>query len=124
MNVKTQTCLTRHKDTGIYYFRRAVPKDLRKEIGLSEIKFSLDTSDPKRAKELVGLHLPRVSAQFEQARAKLNPQHRSSISRDEARQFAKAFGASLLAHDEDARIDGDRENLDLLSDLYNASTPT
>lgn len=40
----------KHPDTGIYYFRRAAPDDLRAVIGRREEKRSLGTKDPAVAK--------------------------------------------------------------------------
>ncbi len=44
------TYLLRHPKTGVYYFRRAVPDDLRSIIGKTAIKKSLATKDMAEAK--------------------------------------------------------------------------
>ena len=36
-------------ETGVYYFRRIVPDDLKATIGKSEVRRSLKTKDPKTA---------------------------------------------------------------------------
>ncbi|BBF94337.1 DUF6538 domain-containing protein [Blastochloris tepida] len=42
----------KHPKTGVYYFRKAVPKRLRKLVGQREAKCSLGTKDPAKAKIL------------------------------------------------------------------------
>ena len=52
----------RHPVSGILYFRRAVPADLRSAVGRREIKISLDTKDPIEAR----LRFFRASLECEQ----------------------------------------------------------
>ena len=52
----------RHPVSGILYFRRAVPADLRPAVGRREIKISLDTKDPFEAR----LRFFRASLECEQ----------------------------------------------------------
>jgi Domain of unknown function (DUF6538) len=40
--------LWKHPQSGIFYFRQAVPEEHRPAVGKREIKFSLHTTDPKR----------------------------------------------------------------------------
>lgn len=42
--------LWKHPQSGIFYFRRAVPEEHRSAVGKREIKFTLDTKDLKEAK--------------------------------------------------------------------------
>jgi integrase len=42
----------KHPDSGIYYFRRAIPNELRKKIGKTVIKESLGTREPNEARRL------------------------------------------------------------------------
>jgi integrase len=42
--------LWKHPQSGIFYFRQAVPEERRPAVGKREIKFSLHTTDPKEAK--------------------------------------------------------------------------
>jgi hypothetical protein len=51
--------LWRHPQSGIFYFRQAVPEEHRSAVGKREIKFSLRTTDPKEAK----LRYPHAAAQ-------------------------------------------------------------
>jgi len=50
--VPAMTCLFRHPKTGVYYYRRGVPKALRGAIGKREILRSLGTKDCETAKRL------------------------------------------------------------------------
>lgn len=64
-------CMFRHPKTGIYWFRRAVPKGIRAIIGKTEITKTLGTKsleDAKRANRRVA---DEVDALFEQAKGKL-----------------------------------------------------
>lgn len=56
------TYLSRHPKTGVYYFRRAVPDDLRKIIGKTAIKQTLGTKDVSEAtrQRAPPEHLPRA----------------------------------------------------------------
>jgi integrase len=57
----------KHPKSGIYYFRRAVPKDLRPTLGY-EIKISLKTRDPADAKRLFIIEQTRCEEKFYLAR--------------------------------------------------------
>ena len=61
-------CPKKHPKTGIYQFRRAVPKDLREKLGW-EIKCSLGTSVPAEAKLLYAAELEKSDTLFEQTRS-------------------------------------------------------
>jgi hypothetical protein len=58
----------RHPKTGVYYLRRAVPIELRKVIGKTEIKRSLGTKDSVKAKLLFIDELARSEKLFNNAR--------------------------------------------------------
>lgn len=64
-------CMFRHKKTGIYWFRRAVPKPIRGIIGKTEITKSLRTKSLEDAKRANRRIADEVDALFEQARSKL-----------------------------------------------------
>ena len=51
----------KHSKTGVYYFRKAVPDDLRAIIGKREEKISLRTKTPAEAK----LAYARIAAEVE-----------------------------------------------------------
>ena len=48
MKVNAHLILSRH---GAYYYRAIIPNSLKIKLGLSEIKRSLGTKDPKTAKQ-------------------------------------------------------------------------
>jgi len=58
----------RHPDSGIYYFRRAVPEDLRPTIGKVEIRRSLKTRDHRLAKAAFAAAYTESEQLFQQAR--------------------------------------------------------
>jgi len=64
-------CMFRHKKTGYYWFRRAVPKRFRSIIGKTEITKSLGTKNYEDAKRANRRVADEVEALFEQAKAKL-----------------------------------------------------
>ena len=64
-------CMFRHKKTGYYWFRRAVPKRFRAIIGKTEITKSLRTKSLEDAKRANRRIADEVDALFEQARSKL-----------------------------------------------------
>jgi hypothetical protein len=39
----------KHPKTGVYYFRKVVPEDMRKLVGLVEVRKTLGTKDPRQA---------------------------------------------------------------------------
>ena len=49
---------------GVYYFRRAIPKQIRNIVGKSEIVFSLHTRNTRHAKSLARLNAVRVDQYF------------------------------------------------------------
>lgn len=61
----------RHKKTGYYWFRRAVPKRFQSIIGKTEITKSLGTKNYEDAKRANRRVADEVDALFEQAKAKL-----------------------------------------------------
>lgn len=66
----TMTSPWKHPQTGVYYLRKGVPKELRSVIGKGEIKQSLKTKDPKEAKKALIKELPKIEALFDRARSK------------------------------------------------------
>lgn len=70
----------KHRKTGVYYFRRAVPADLREaEGGKREIMFSLGTKDPREALRLHLIELGKLDERWRSLRA-----GRRDLSRREA----------------------------------------
>ncbi|WP_419183056.1 DUF6538 domain-containing protein [Pseudomonas fulva] len=58
----------RHLDSGIYYLRRRVPDDLRKIIGKTVIRRSLNTRHPQQAKAAFALAYAESERLFSDAR--------------------------------------------------------
>ncbi|WP_371856984.1 DUF6538 domain-containing protein [Pseudomonas sp. NFACC44-2] len=59
----------RHSDSGIYYLRRRVPDDIRQVIGKTEIRRSLNTRNPQRAKAAFLIAYAESERFFQQARS-------------------------------------------------------
>ncbi|HMA31389.1 MAG TPA: DUF6538 domain-containing protein [Casimicrobiaceae bacterium] len=105
---------------GRYCFRRPAPANLRTAFeGRIEFKHSLRTASKSEARAKAE-HLPlQTSEQLDAARRRLSPEHqRTALAKDEARHLAKLFTSKMLGRDEDARIAGDRGELDGLADHY------
>jgi hypothetical protein len=58
----------KHPDTGIYWFRKRVPDDLRELVGKREEKFSLRTRDPSSAKALFGEAVAKIESRWQTLR--------------------------------------------------------
>ncbi|MGO8847393.1 MAG: DUF6538 domain-containing protein [Methylocella sp.] len=63
----------------IYWFRRAVPVELREIIGKREVMFSLKTSDLRAAKRVAALEAVRADDLFENARRKLTAKAQANL---------------------------------------------
>lgn len=61
----------KHPQTGTYYFRKGVPKDIQHIIGKTVFKTSLKTKDHKEAKRLILPYLADAEKQIDLARLKL-----------------------------------------------------
>ena len=63
------SCVHKHPKTGVYYFRRAIPEDIRHAFGSKrETKNSLGTKDYAKAKRLAMEEAVQLEDQFKQAR--------------------------------------------------------
>ncbi|MBM0206586.1 hypothetical protein JNW90_28945, partial [Micromonospora sp. STR1s_5] len=82
----------KHPKTGIYWFRKAVPADLRPIVGKREEKRSLGTRDPDKAR---GQHA-RVLVEVEERWAKLRAGPKSLTER-EAHEIARVVHDEWLA---------------------------
>jgi integrase len=105
---------------GRYYFRRPIPANLRPAFdGRVEFKHSLGTTSKTEARAKAEHLTLQTSVQLAAARRRLFPEHqRTTLTKEEARHLAKMFASKLLGADEDARIAGDRDELDELADHY------
>ncbi len=63
--------LQKRRESGIYYFRVAVPKDLTKQIGRKELKVSLRTADIRHAREMVVVQSSKVNQEFSRMRGEI-----------------------------------------------------
>ena len=93
------TNVDKHPKSGVYRFRRAVPKKLRAILGKTEIVESLGTKDvaeAKRRAKPVGI---RVDKLFEAA-----SQGKVGITRSEASQIVQAWKYEQLKRDEEERL--------------------
>jgi hypothetical protein len=64
-------CMSRpwkHPKTGVYYFRKVVPSDLRKAVGSGEVRKSLGTKDSREAARKHIEMAAKVVAEWEAAR--------------------------------------------------------
>ena len=59
----------KHPNSGLYWFRKRVPDDIRNLIGKREVRFSLGTRDPVEAKRLHAIKLAEVEERWSNLRA-------------------------------------------------------
>ncbi|RDE09887.1 DUF6538 domain-containing protein [Pelagibacterium lacus] len=100
----------KHPTTGVYYYRRAVPEDLRAVIGRREEKRSLGTKDPATAKAAHATVAAEIEAKWAGMR-----QGVQAITNKQAHAIAGEFYRTLVAawtddplpsHDDDAETNG------------------
>jgi integrase len=96
-------CPKKHPKTGIYQFRRAVPKDLKDKLGW-EIKVSLGTSVPAEAKRLYAAELEKSEVLFDEARSGF------TLSDKNAKALAGQWLVQALDADEKAREFGEPDD--------------
>jgi integrase len=91
----------KHPRTGVYYLRRAVPKDIQEALGKTEYLKSLGTKDPLVAKKRFVDELQECEAVFDRAR-------RGTDVLDDAqiKAVGEAWAAHCLGEDEEVRLDG------------------
>ena len=63
----------KHPKTGVYYFRKAVPDDLRGIICKREVKISLGTKNPAEAKTKYAKKAAEVEERWKALRSKPEP---------------------------------------------------
>lgn len=66
----------KHPKTGVYWFRKAAPKDLRAALGKREEVRTLRTKDPAKAREAHA----SVAAEVEATGRRCAPRPRSSVT--------------------------------------------
>lgn len=106
------TYLWRHR-SGVYYFRRAVPDDLRTIIGKTMVKQSLRTKNVAEAKRLAHPIAIQTETDFQAARERRSAPPRTDLSEAERAYPVAAYLHHRLAEDEARRIEGSKEDDDL-----------
>ncbi|MBD1388557.1 site-specific integrase [Neiella sp. HB171785] len=81
----------KHPQTGVYYFRRAVPADIKKAVGRSLIKKTLGTKDPEEAKRLIVPHIAESDELFRMARLRADQEVSHSITAKDAAIIASRW---------------------------------
>lgn len=79
----------KHPKSGIYYFRRVVPEDLRPIIGKRELKTSLKTRDPHTAKSMFIVEAAKAEGEFQRARVRLQKATKVLSSLQEVKALAQ-----------------------------------
>lgn len=103
MGVKMATPF-KHPRTGVYYLRRAVPKDIQEALGKTEYLKSLGTKDERQAKVLCPAALQECDAEFAKARGRSAA---VDVLNDlQIKEAGEAWVAHILGEDEEARLDG------------------
>ena len=110
--MSAMTYLWRHPGSGVYYFRRAVPDDLRATIGKTMVKKSLGTKDVTAAKRKVPSLASRTNAQFEAERKRLGAPVREELTQAEVNFLVADYLHARLEEDEAQRIEGSKEDDD------------
>ncbi len=102
------TYLFRLPRTGVYYFRRAVPKALRTSFGKALVKESLHTKSVSEAKTLALSKATEWDQRFraEEARLAGMAKPRSELSDVEIRRIADSYHHRAVDGDEALRLDG------------------
>jgi integrase len=99
----------KHPKTGVYYLRRAVPRDIQEALGRTEYLKSLRTKDPKEAKPLFAAAFKECEAAFARARAGLGVV--DVLDDAQIREVGEAWVAHILAEDDELRLRGLPEEL-------------
>ena len=91
----------------VYYYRRKVPSDLRKEYApKAEITFSLKTSDVREAHRKANIESVRLDEEFESLRRRVSAVPTAELSADQIRALADEHYQRLLEEDEEVRFEG------------------
>ena len=92
----------KHPKTGVYWLRKAVPKELRAIVGKLDEKKTLGTKEPAEAKRLHASALADLEAQWAQLRDRLasKPSRSAQLSEREAHELqpgCMTFGSTRTA---------------------------
>lgn len=104
MSVLRMASPFKHPRSGVFYIRRAVPRDIQEALGRREYLKSLGTKDPKVAKQLFPAALQECEAVFARARAGMAPL--DHLDDQQIQDIAAAWAAHVMEEDEEHRLDG------------------
>ena len=107
----------KHPKTGIYYLRRAVPIELRKIIGKTEIKKSLGTKDAALAKSIFVRELAKSDELFANARTGFK------LTKKNAQHFAGEWLTQALDDDNKLRDSEDPEAGNIIPEGWSSHQP-
>jgi hypothetical protein len=85
----------KHPDSGIYWLRRRVPKDLRPLVGKREIRLSLRTTDPHEARRLHAAALTELDVNWKALREGTSPVSVNPKRADLTKKNAYALASRL-----------------------------
>lgn len=108
----------KHPDSGFYWFRKRVPKDLRNLIGKNELRFTLGTRDPSEAKRLLAIKLVEIEERWSNLRRGERP-----LSPDEIAREAAAIGERFRRQLEAAPYEPVDWDLNIGATLWKEPTP-
>jgi integrase len=120
-------CLYLTQRNSTYYFRRAIPPELRSILGAREFTFSLGTKDKDEAKRLRSAHAVRTDQLIDEALASLSPVPRpvtppaAAMAISEEELEWEALDRQEMAEKE-ARREELSEYIDFLKDRLRGST--
>ena len=115
--MSAMTYLWRHPNSGVYYFRRAVPDDIRATIGKTMVKQSLRTRDVAEAKRRALPIAMRTETDFQTARERRSALPRNDLTEAERARLVASYLHMRLSEDEARRIRGSKEDDDLYKSL-------
>ncbi|WP_375783213.1 DUF6538 domain-containing protein [Bradyrhizobium sp. Pha-3] len=97
----------RHPKTGVYYFRKAVPKDLRDHLGNAwERKQSLETKDQAEARRKHTEVAAQVEREWTELRRRIATPPLAELDAAIIKRAGEAYFAYLLEEDDDRRLAG------------------
>ena len=136
----SMTSPQKHPKTGVYYFRRVVPSDIRETLGRGrEIKRSLKTKDRQEANRLIVSHIAETDDLFSLARLRLNDSEDVKLTAKDAAVIASRWyerlkveidekggevGLVAKSVDDEGRLNFDNISFNLKtegSDIYRAT---
>ncbi|WP_312015763.1 DUF6538 domain-containing protein [Bradyrhizobium liaoningense] len=99
----------KHPVTGVYYFRKIVPADVRARLGKREWKVSLETNDPAEACRRHAVEHARVLQELETLRrrnAALSAPPMAQPDTENIKQVGEAYYVHLPEEDVEQRVAG------------------